>query len=345
MTNPPPRLRRLSVLRPLLLAGTGVIVLAVSVWLGDGNNDTMPAPKLPAPPMETVGVLPPPLAVPTAMKPSFDIVRVNPTGDMLVAGRAAPGAEVALTSNGIDIGHTTADANGQFVILPNSKLPSGGQELALSSLAPNGQEANVIAPILLVVPDAQASAAGALPSLPIAVMAALDAPPQLLQGGNAASKKLGLDIVDYDQKGAIRFTGTGLPNAIVRLYIDDAAMGEVQADAGGFWNFTPSLLVSEGPHRLRLDQVTILGSVSSRLEFPFQRSALTAQDMTKNQVVVQPQQNLWRIAHRIYGHGMRYTEIYQANRSQIRDPNLIFPGQILSMPTVKPVPSAPAISR
>lgn len=83
----------------------------------------------------------------------------------------------------------------------------------------------------------------------------------------------------------------------------------------------------------------------SRLELPFQRAALTAQDLPENHVVVQSRQNLWLIAHRIYGHGMRYTEIYEANRSQIRDPNLIFPGQILSMPPVKPRTSTLDIPR
>ncbi|MCC0057474.1 MAG: LysM peptidoglycan-binding domain-containing protein [Rhodobiaceae bacterium] len=42
--------------------------------------------------------------------------------------------------------------------------------------------------------------------------------------------------------------------------------------------------------------------------------------------------NLWRIARRIYGRGIRYTVIYEANRSQIRNPNLIYPGQVFTIP-------------
>ncbi|MBO37841.1 MAG: peptidoglycan-binding protein, partial [Rhodospirillaceae bacterium] len=33
-----------------------------------------------------------------------------------------------------------------------------------------------------------------------------------------------------------------------------------------------------------------------------------------------------------YGQGMRYTIIYKANRDQIRDPDLIYPGQIFFIP-------------
>ena len=54
------------------------------------------------------------------------------------------------------------------------------------------------------------------------------------------------------------------------------------------------------------------------------------------QVVIQPGNNLWRISRVIYGRGVEYTVIYQANREQIRDPDLIYPGQIFSTPGVHP---------
>ena len=42
--------------------------------------------------------------------------------------------------------------------------------------------------------------------------------------------------------------------------------------------------------------------------------------------------SLWRIARATLGEGIRYTVIYEANRERIRDPNLIYPGQIFSIP-------------
>ena len=41
---------------------------------------------------------------------------------------------------------------------------------------------------------------------------------------------------------------------------------------------------------------------------------------------------LWRIARRVYGEGTRYAVIYQANRDMIRDPDLIYPGQVFAVP-------------
>ena len=46
--------------------------------------------------------------------------------------------------------------------------------------------------------------------------------------------------------------------------------------------------------------------------------------------------NLWRISEATYGHGKRYTEIFTANRKQIRDPNLIYPDQIFVLPNASP---------
>jgi nucleoid-associated protein YgaU len=42
--------------------------------------------------------------------------------------------------------------------------------------------------------------------------------------------------------------------------------------------------------------------------------------------------SLWRISRRVYGRGVRYTVIYEANQQQIRDPARIYPGQIFVVP-------------
>lgn len=41
---------------------------------------------------------------------------------------------------------------------------------------------------------------------------------------------------------------------------------------------------------------------------------------------------LWNIAKKFYGNGSKYTIIYNANKSKIRNPNLIYPNQVLWIP-------------
>ena len=49
-------------------------------------------------------------------------------------------------------------------------------------------------------------------------------------------------------------------------------------------------------------------------------------------VTVQPGFTLWRIARENYGDGILYVKVFEANKDQIRDPDLIYPGQIFNVP-------------
>jgi nucleoid-associated protein YgaU len=64
----------------------------------------------------------------------------------------------------------------------------------------------------------------------------------------------------------------------------------------------------------------------------FQRAEIPTALAGNQFLVVQPGNSLWRIARHVYGLGPLYTEIYHANRSEIVDPNIIYPGQIVTAP-------------
>jgi nucleoid-associated protein YgaU len=49
-------------------------------------------------------------------------------------------------------------------------------------------------------------------------------------------------------------------------------------------------------------------------------------------LVIQPGNNLWKLSREVYGKGRMFTVIYAANRDQLKNPNKIFPGQILTAP-------------
>jgi nucleoid-associated protein YgaU len=128
--------------------------------------------------------------------------------------------------------------------------------------------------------------------------------------------------------------------------VDDQHIGEAVADALGRWAFQPENQPSVGRHRLRVDQVSPTdGRVLARAEVPFQREELPAEAFAQQRIVVQPGNNLWRIARATYGRGTRYTVIYQANKDQIADPNKIYPGQVFALPTAQPAPAASSRSR
>ena len=277
-------------------------------------------------------------AAPTEARvaPSFDVVRVGPQGNAVLAGRAEPGAMVAVTDGAASLGQVRADERGEWVLAPDAPIAPGGRELSLSARTAAGLEVKGRDTVLLAVP-----APATLPNPVVALLVPSAGAPRVLQGAaDAAAKpgnaRLGLDAVDYDDRGAIRFAGAAPPGAPVRVYVDNAAAGDAMADALGRWTLTPRDVVAAGVHRLRVDQLTAAGKVSARVELPFQRTAVPAVELASGRVVVQPGQNLWRLARRAYGTGVRYTVIYLANRDQIRDPRLIYPGQAFALPTAAP---------
>jgi len=304
------------------------------------------APTPPAPAPQSARPATPP-------GPSFDIVRINPRGDAVMAGRATPGADVVLRDGDRDLGRARADAQGNWVFLPAQPLAPGARELSILERVPGGDDRRSESTVVLVVPDEAAKAAG---TTAMAVLSTPGAAPRMLQGPEsgqatptapvpstppsatpnpqaraATPARLGVDAVDYDEHGEVRFAGTAEAGATLRLYVNNQPIGDATADALGRWTLAPEAPISAGDHTLRLDQVGAGGRVANRVELPFHRQAKAAADDT-GRVVVQPGQSLWQIARQAYGQGTRFTVIYAANKDTIRDPRLIYPGQTFTLP-------------
>lgn len=67
-------------------------------------------------------------------------------------------------------------------------------------------------------------------------------------------------------------------------------------------------------------------------EEPVTTEAPKKEIQTGSAVIIRRGDNLWRVARRNYGAGIRYTTIFDANRDQVRNPDLIYPGQVLKIP-------------
>ena len=57
-----------------------------------------------------------------------------------------------------------------------------------------------------------------------------------------------------------------------------------------------------------------------------------AQRFASGKAIIRRGDNLWTIARRVYGRGIKYTTIFEANSDQIRNPNRIYPGQVFDLP-------------
>jgi LysM repeat protein len=297
----------------------------------------------PAPP--AVASLPPataPLVKTTG--PSFDVVRVAADGNAVIAGRAQPGAVVVVLDGDTEIARVTADARGEWVALPARPLASGTRELSLLARTaddPAGLRSDRV--VVVVVPERQpAIASRGSPSGAVAVAVPRDGeagtPSRLLQVPSAEPRgapplPVTVETVDYDSTGEVVLSGRAPAGSAILLYLDGVPIGRTEGDANGRWTMRPQSPVSPGVYTLRVDQITGDGRVAQRIEIPFARAEPPRDAAAASErVVVQPGNSLWRIARRVYGAGVRYTVIYQANRDMIRDPDLIYPGQIFVLP-------------
>ncbi|WP_460449563.1 LysM peptidoglycan-binding domain-containing protein [Alsobacter sp. SYSU BS001988] len=351
--------------------------------------------------------------------PSFDIVRVEPAGDAVIAGRGVPGAVVELLRNGQVHDRAQVDASGHFAMVP-PRLPPGAQDLTLAVTTPGGKRELSTQSVTVSVPDkptGEVIVALASPDKPTQILSrtppaspAPNAPPGALAPGQAASaggtaaapsggprSRVLLSTVEADETGKFFATGQAAPGALVRLYLNDTFLATAKAAPDGKWSFTIARGLEHGAYRVRVDDVDAAadGKVLSRAEAPFDYTARVASlansgasaaitpapvpaqasDASRpgdaarpgpasrpgepakpgetggHQVasadganVVVPEirttlvargDSLWRISKKTYGSGLRYTVIYDANQQQIRDADLIYPGQMFVIPGQK----------
>ena len=148
------------------------------------------------------------------------------------------------------------------------------------------------------------------------------------------------DTINYSKDGDVAVTGRGAPESIVHFYLDNSPVASTAVDQTGYWSADLSD-VEPGVYTLRLDQLDQSGKVSSRIESPFKREDRSVlvdqmQDIASpariNVITVQPGNTLWAISRERYGRGILYVQVFDANKDKIRDPDLIYPGQIFDLP-------------
>jgi len=282
---------------------------------------------------------------PQAVRPEFDVARVMPNGDAVFAGRAAPGAEVTVLDGDEAVGTVTADSRGEWVLVPSQSLAPGSHELGLSARTGDGGTVESDSMIVVVVPEPGRDIAGReanersgalaleVPREGFGASSVLQKPPSDLEPEAAVGAEIGLsvDVLDYDEAGNLSLTGSAKAGSDVRVYLDNRLIGHAPADAQGRWQVAAEETIEPGLYTVRVDEVAG-EKVVARLEFPFERATPRVADEGTVQIVVQPGNSLWRIARRTLGEGVKYTVIYEANRDRIRDPDLIYPGQIFTVP-------------
>ncbi|MGU3329809.1 LysM peptidoglycan-binding domain-containing protein [Methylobacterium mesophilicum] len=210
--------------------------------------------------------------------PRFDIVRVEPNGDAVVAGRGAPDAVIEMLVDGKPVARATADANGQFALVPPA-LPAGSSALRLRMTTKGGRTADSRQSVAVdVAPgrDRQPLVALTAPDAATVVLSQPGAPGPAAPAGTEAKATADGKVpaakivsVDVQESGRLFVTATGIPGAKLRLYLNDTLIAPGSVGPDGRASFTIGRGVKPGQYQVRIDQIDPrTGKVSTRAEVP-----------------------------------------------------------------------------
>lgn len=347
--------------------------------------------------------------------PTFDIVRVEPDGNAVLAGLSAPGSKIEIMSGDQVLARATANSAGEWALVLDEPLPVGGHQIAVRSISDGAGEPVIsVQNVTVAVPEKALESAIVMldqPGEPSAVWQSPATiirpeavePPETLPGEIATAANdpsdsakeaeesakvpettsvdpvlkpsvpdaqqnkplVTIEAVETEGEKDLLVAGASRPKASVRLFLDNKLIGETIAGPVGRWNLRTAQSLPKGQLVLRAEEVErSSGAVLARREVPFERDpkivgslaatfdpadaidddirgdTATGRDNAKisgemirpQRVVVGRGDNLWTIARRIYGSGVRYTTLYSANEDQIRDPATVFPDQVLVVP-------------
>ena len=353
----------------VVIAGAGAVVWTYPDFLEQNPADIPLVARAPAeskppivPAAPPVPATPPAASVPASGDktstpgPAFDIVNVDPSGEAVIAGRAAPNAKVELHDGGKTIAEATADAAGQFVIIPPALAP-GDHSLSLAAGDDKAQQA-ISSTVAVSVPAQEAKVAAAAPTNPNGPAPSALGMRTLATPSSVNGSRVAIQSVEADAVGGLVAKGSAEPNATVRLYLNQADLAEAKTQSDGRWSLTIQRGMSPGGYVMRADEIghgdaSVVASADTPFDYPEaaapaspavatpastsagQSSAPSPADpvvasiQTKRVVTGH---TLWALSQSYYGDPTRYPAIVEANRAQIHNPNVIFPGQVFVVP-------------
>ena len=292
--------------------------------------------------------------VATTVAPIEDATQPEPT-----VADATDGDAATVTT---DAGETAADAAQVAVVEPDSTPEVSADDTAPADATLTAEVA--APPAVTVQPaeiaDAPAPEAGpdvvaadpappAPPRAPAILSAGADGVTLVQPGGSGAAPEVmsnvSIDTITYDPDGDVVLSGRSTGEGFVQVYLNNRPVTTARIPEDGTWR-TDLPDVDTGTYTLRVDELAGDGTVVSRVETPFRREEpetiaevladeTSAEDFTVASRTVQPGNTLWAISRERYGDGILYVEVYEANRDLIRDPDLIYPGQVFRLPELE----------
>ena len=260
------------------------------------------------------------------IKLTFDVIRITPQGDAVMAGRTEPNTEIFIFDSDTKLSSVLSDPNGEWVWVSKVPLDKGIKKLRLFHIDEKGIKHESDENVVIFLE-------GDLENSPIvAKFLSSDGEDIEIYNKGNFTNGMSIDYVNYLPNLDILISGQMIPNKKIEFFVDNEIIGNVSSDDFGSWNFTYNL--KSYNEDFEVLAVSIIDEKEVTLTIPLSYKEFSSTELEKRKFVVQPGNSLWRIARKTLGGGIFYTEIFKSNYAKISDPNLIFPGQVFIIPNL-----------
>ncbi len=290
-----------------------VILLAVFIMLFRINTPVkVIAPKVPEPVVNTVKQ--------PVSEPTFDLVRIEQSGNMVIAGRNVAESNISIIINKKIVATEHTNQDGEFVYAPVVALKPGNYVISLVDADKNIKSKDSVF-VYVSERGYKNSVSLLMTQNGSKVMQA----PKLEEGDLVVSK------IDYLDTGRLIVTGKALPRLRVSLTLNDKYLGF--ARVSDYKNFGLGADVGDlkpgENYKINVRLHDGEGTTIANIEHEFVMPAMT--DDTNTFYTVRRGDCLWIIARNFLRRGVLFTMI--AERNSIKNPDLIYPEQLLQIPT------------
>lgn len=295
-----------------------IMVIIVAIWVAFVRNISGPNVVVLQPTIEQADVE---KSQYQGDVPSFDIVRIEKGGMIVIAGRWLPHQNVSIVVNGKIIATERTDYSGEFVYAPRNAWTAGNYTISLLGTNPDVKSADKV--FVYVSPYDYQNSVSLLMTRDGSTL--LQAPTILHDGDLNVSK------IDYLDTGRIVVTGDALPRLRVSLALNDQYIGFARVSDHKHFGLGADVgeLTPGKDYKLTVRLHDGDGRTISTITHEFVMPEMTGDDDTF--YTVRRGDCLWIIARNFLRRGILFSII--AERNNIENPDLIYPKQLLQIPT------------
>ena len=271
---------------------------------------------------------------------SIEIARVKPDGAAVLAGSAPPRAVISVFEDKILLGKTTADANGEWVLVLEKRLGHGQHLISVAAEREDGSSIMAETSIAIEIYADQSTKplVALLPENQTEMPVLLQSPDDETEKSTADAvltstvAQIGPRSLVWQDETKLSIGGQSRGGVRVTVGANGTFFGDALVLADGSWQVTGRVDDNRNNHHLEFVLVDNAGQAVARYTLPVRARDLQKGLDGSQLVVVNKGDALWRIAYRSFGKGVRYIDIVRKNNSDIDNPDLIYPNQIFALP-------------